>query len=384
MKAAAIVAHGGGPTAVINASLAGVIASARRHPAIGALYGASQGLDGLVADRFFDLLAQPPDLVSQIADSSGSALGSSRRAMSNADFECAFDVMRRREVRYLFYTGGNGSMGTALEFDRFARAAGYELHVIGIPKTIDNDLAATDHAPGYASCARFFAHAVRDAGEDNRAVPTPVMVVEVLGRNCGWLVAATSLARHNPDDAPHLIYFPENALSADRLCADVERVYEQHRRCVVAVCEGQRDDAGGCYGADPGSMPGARAPLPANLGHTLARLIWTRTGLRARCERPGFVARSSSAFVSLIDRSEAFACGEFAVTAAIAGSSGQMVSIHRELGADYTAELALVPLADAAYRERLFPQEWMDLDHGKFREWALPIVGDVAPLPRLA
>ena len=132
-------------------------------------------------------------------------------------------------------------METALALDRVARDAGYELRVIGIPKTIDNDIAGTDHTPGYASCARFFAHAVRDVGEDNRALPPPVEIIEVLGRNVGWVAAATALARHYDDDPPHLIYFPECGITPDQLCADVERVYRRAGRCLVAVCEGQKD-----------------------------------------------------------------------------------------------------------------------------------------------
>jgi ATP-dependent phosphofructokinase / diphosphate-dependent phosphofructokinase len=352
---AGLVAHGGGPTPVLNASLAGVIFEAQRHSAITSLYGSRFGLAGLLNGPPFDLFAQPRDLINAIASSPGSALGSSRRKLETADLERMFEVLRNLEVRYLFYTGGNGSMTTALELDRFARDRGYELNIVGIPKTIDNDLAGTDHAPGYGSCARFFAHVARDAGEDNRALPTPVMVIEVLGRNSGWVVAATALARQRDDDPPHLIYFPEQPLAVDRLCADVERVYRRLGRVVVALCEGQRDEQGGWFGADLGSLPGARDALPANLGHVIARLIWKETGLRARCERPGLAGRSCAALTSAMDRGESRHCGEAAVRAAIAARSGCMVCIDRVSTKPYRSAIGLVPLEEVAGRERPFP-----------------------------
>ena len=380
MRGKAILAHGGGPTAVLNASLAGVIDECRRREV--ALAGARFGAAGLLTEDLIDLTDTPG---SQVECAPGSALGSSRHKLETPDFERILDICRRRDVRFLFYTGGNGSMATALELDRCARAAGSDLRVIGIPKTIDNDLDGTDHSPGYASCARFFACAVRDAGEDNRALATPVMFIETLGRNAGWVVAATGLARHGENDPPHLIYFPENRLSADRLCADVEDVYRRLGRVVVAVCEGQPDQDGGWFGADLGSLPGARDPLPANLGHVLSRMVWSRTGLRSRCEKPGLIARASSTCVSKIDRTESRRCGEAAVRAAVEGHTGKMVSIRRVRTEPYEAVMELVSLEEVAGRERLFPREWMDgtdVSQG-FRDWARPITGDIDPLPRL-
>ncbi len=386
-KGRAVVAHGGGPTPVINASLAGVVEEARRHSGITGLYGAEFGLTGLLEKRFFDLFATSAEMLAGIREAPGSVLGSSRRALSPADDERVLDNLRASGVRYFFYTGGNGSMDTALRLHKLARYSGYELFVIGIPKTIDNDLVETDHTPGYASCARFFAHAVRDIGADNRALPTPVCVVEVLGRNTGWVVAATAHARHHEDDAPHLIYFPECGLSADRLCADVERVYSSIGRCVVAVCEGQKDDAGGWFGAELNTLPGARDALPANMGHVLSRLIWSRTGLRARAEKPGLLGRSCQALASQPDRNEAFECGRMAVRAAVAGESGKMIAMERLEGSVYGVRFTGVPLEKVARIERPFPAEWMNAGRNGVRpeylEWSRPIVGEVKAHPRL-
>jgi 6-phosphofructokinase 1 len=387
VRGAAVVAHGGGPTPVLNASLAGIVAESRRHAAITALYGARRGAIGLLEDDLCDLSTTDSITLEALSHAPGSAIGSSRRELQAADCVQIVDVMRHRDVRYLFYTGGNGSMDTAWRLGRFASEAGYAMRVIGVPKTIDNDLAGTDHTPGYPSCARFFAHAVRDIGEDNRALPPPIEIVEVLGRNTGWVAAATALARHYEDDPPHLIYFPECGLSPDRLCSDAERIYRRFGRCLIAVCEGQTDDRGGWFGAELNNLPGARDPLPANMGQVLAKLIWSGTGLRARAEKPGLLGRSCAALASEIDRQESWRCGEAAVRAAVEGHSGEMVSIERLSGSPYRSAATLVPLETVAGQERRFPLEWMAPEQNdvtpQFLEWARPLIGRIEPYVRL-
>jgi 6-phosphofructokinase len=387
LRGVAVVAHGGGPTPVINASLAGLIAEAQKHPEITAVRGALYGANGLVDGHFCDLAGLGPSELESLARAPGSVLGSSRRKFEDTDYDQILDGMRRDTVRYLFYTGGNGSMGTALRLEAMAREAGWEMRVIGIPKTIDNDIAGTDHTPGYGSCARFFAHVVRDVGADNRALPPPIEVIEVLGRNVGWVVAATALARRYEDDPPHLIYVPERGLSADQLCSDVERVYRRVGRCLVAVCEGQTDERGGWFGAELGSMPGARDPLPANMGHVLAKLIWSKTGIRARAEKPGLFGRSCAALASEVDREESWRCGETALRAAVEGQSGVMVAMERVPGEAYRSEMVTVPLEKVAGTERQFPWEWIAAAGNdvspEFVRWVRPLVGEVAVHYRL-
>src|ERR1035441_9538060 len=305
MRTNAVVAHGGGPTAVINASMAGLIEECRRRGQ--GLYGARSGLVGLVRGDLVDLLALKADLVRRIGEAPGSALGSSRLPLADEDYVGLLDALRRAEIHTFFYTGGNGSMDTALRIARPARDAHYDLQTIGIPKTIDNDLCVTDHTPGYSSTARFFAFAARDVGEDNRSLPSPVCVLETLGRNAGWIVAATSLARHREDDAPHLIYFPERRLSLDRIAADVERVYRRLGRVVVAVCEGQLDDSGRPFGAEVDRAGSETHRLASNLGHTLARLLSGKLGIRARAEKPGLLGRCCGEFATPLDRRRAVA-----------------------------------------------------------------------------
>lgn len=387
LKGTAVVAHGGGPTHVINASLAGVIQEATRHSEITALYGARHGIVGVLDEKFIDLDRQPPDIVAAIGETASSALGSCRRKVSAADYDRILAVFRAHNVRYFFYNGGNDSMDTALRVSQMARELEYEMRVIGIPKTIDNDLAETDHCPGYGSAARFIASALRDIGEDNRSLPTPITVVEVMGRNAGWLVASTVLARHDPDDAPHLIYVPEHRISDEQFLSDVEAVYRRLGRCVVAVCEGQLNDKGEPFGADMVKADGFQHKLAGNLAHSMAQLITRRLNIRARSEKPGLLGRSSAAFASPTDRAEAGRCGVAAVRAAMEGISDKMVTLVREPGSEYRCSTGLSDLAKVANTERLFPQAWL-VEEGndvrrEFRDYVLPLAGSIEPHPHL-
>jgi 6-phosphofructokinase len=383
-RGAGVIVHSGGPTAVLNASLAGIVSECRKHASISAVFGARHGNAGLVEGNFVNLATLD---LTPVAESPGSVIGSSRKPIGKDAYPQVLDTLRGLNARYLFYTGGNGSMETALSLHSFAAEAGYDLRVLGIPKTIDNDLTATDHTPGYASCARFFAHAVRDVGEDNRALPPPVEIVEVLGRNVGWVAAATALARHYPDDPPHLIYLPECGLASERLCADVERVYRRLGRCMVVVCEGQKDTTGGWFGAEVDSQPGGRNMLPRNMGTTLARIISEGTGLRARAERPGLVGRSFAPLASEVDREESWRCGEAGVRAALEGRSGEMVAIERCGDSTYASRMKTVALERVAGVERHFPSEWISPDQNdvaaEFVAWLRPLVGPIAPHARL-
>ena len=370
----AAIAHGGGPTAVLNASLAGVCEAWTG----GRLFGARFGARGILADDFVELSDVSAEVMAEVRRAPGSVIGSSRQPLTDEDIETMRRVLRAREIGVLFYTGGNGSMETAL---RLSRAAP-DLQVIGIPKTIDNDLAVTDHTPGYPSAARFFIHAVRDIGLDNRALPPPISVVEVLGRNSGWIAAATALARSGPDDAPHLIYFPERRVSLNQITTDVEGVYRRLGRVVIAVCEGQLDDRGQPFGADVDRAESAVHRLASNLGHTLAAALTAKLGLRARAEKPGLLGRSCGEMASAVDRAEAFECGRAAVAASRRGESGKMVTL---LG--HGCGTGLTEFGNVARVERPVPAEWIsaeanDVGEG-FREYLLPLVGKLDLSPSL-
>ena len=352
----AVIAHGGGPTAVLNASLAGLINGCRGS--FDALYASRFGLAGVLAGPMPNLLETPRPLVDAIALAPGSAIGSTRAEVSTNDFGRIVETLNRNDIRTVFYTGGNGSMRTALEL------TGRGLQTIGIPKTIDNDLLVTHHTPGYASTAYFFACAARDAGIDNASLPSPICILETLGRNTGWIVAATSLA-----NAAHLIYLPERRVSADQMAADVEAVYRKQGRVVIAVCEGQLDETGQAFGAD------IDRELASNLGHTLARILTKKLVLRARAEKPGLIGRSCGMFARERDRAEAYACGQAAAHAALKDENGVMVALDAEGGT------FLTPLNTVAGKERAFPAEWIaEKGNGvteEFRKWAEPLIGPV-------
>ncbi|MDE0109468.1 MAG: diphosphate--fructose-6-phosphate 1-phosphotransferase [Bryobacterales bacterium] len=355
-----MVVHSGGPTAVLNASLAGIIEAWAQTPRTGSLFGARFGVQGLVAGDWIDLSGADAEAVRALRAAPGSAIGSSRIQLTEAAAEGLLSELRRKRVDCLFYTGGNGSMGTAWMLAQLAEREHPELRVIGVPKTVDNDLMVTDHSPGYGSAARFYALAVRDMGEDNRALRSPVTVVEAIGRNAGWVAGATALARQDPDDAPHLIYLPERPPTIERICQDVASRVERLGRAVVVACEGLRDPAGHPFGAALDRAGSAQHELARNLGHVVAEGISSITGLRARSEKPGLLGRSCSFAVSASDAEESYRCGRAAVEAAAAGCGAAMVALRRVSSDPYSCETFLAPLASVANAERLVPDAWID------------------------
>src|SRR5579859_6886498 len=382
-KGAALLLHGGGPTQVINASLAGVVEECRTSPQITAVYGARRGIQGALARDFVDLGRQDPARIQAIGRTPGSALGSCRAKVIGDDYTRLLGILRELDIRHVFFNGGNGSMYMA---HQIAEMAGGDLRVIGIPKTIDNDLAGTDHTPGYGSTAWFFACAVRDIGEDILALEGRVTIVEIMGRNAGWLTAATAFARRDQGDPPHLIYLPERPLSKAKFLSDVERVLRAKGNVVVAACEGQRDQNGLPLG-DLGTPDGFSRQLSGNLAHTLARLLIEELGINARSEKPGLLGRSSAAFISEVDRSEAYLCGQAAVRAAVEGVTDRMVSLVRAPGSGYSVTTGLVPLAGVAGVERLFPLEWISAEGNdvaaEFLDYARPLLGPMESPMRL-
>ena len=250
-------------------------------------------------------------------------------------------------------------MGTAWMLSQLAEREHPDLRVIGVPKTVDNDLMVTDHSPGFGSAARFYALATRDIGEDNRALRSPVTIVETIGRNAGWVAGATALARRDTDDAPHLIYLPERPPTIEAICQDVASRVERLGRAVVVACEGLRNPDGVPFGAALDQAGSARHELAQNLGHVLAQRISVMTGIRARSEKPGLLGRSCSFAVSSVDSAESYRCGRAAVEAAVAGCAGVMVALRRVSSDPYLCETFPAPLASVANAERLVPDRWI-------------------------
>ncbi|MFB3826347.1 MAG: diphosphate--fructose-6-phosphate 1-phosphotransferase [Bryobacteraceae bacterium] len=388
MRAAghAVIAQGGGPTAVINASLYGAVAElAAALPPSSRILGAEGGVAGVFRKQWIDLRAPSATAWEGVRMAPGAALGSCRKMLNAEEAAAAVEIFRSLDVRRFFYIGGNDSMDTALKIGRAASAAGYELFLAGIPKTIDNDLPCTDHCPGFGSAARYFAQSVIDLGMDIRALPTPVSILEVLGRNAGWLAAATCLAREKRGDAPHLIYVPEAPLSRERFLKDVEAAYKELGWVVAAVSEGVVDEKGHDWAAARGNaVDGFGHALPGDVAASLAAVVRSELGIRARSEKPGLCGRSSALLASTVDREEAEAVGRFAARSVCEGRSGFMAAILRESNEPYRVNYSAAPLEEVANVERKLPAEFIAAADIKdaYRAYAAPLIG--GPLTRYA
>ncbi len=380
MEGNLLIAHGGGPTSVINASLMGVIDEAKKHAEIKGIYGACQGIEGVLAGDFIDLRREPTSKVNRLPFTPSSALGSCRRKLTDSDYPLILEILEKFNIRYLFYNGGNDSMDTCQKIA--ALAGDFNMRVIGIPKTIDNDLAQTDHCPGYGSAARYVAVTTMEMAQEAAGLPIFVFVLEVMGRNAGWLAAAAAMAKRDDQHGPHLIYLPERPFVKREFLEDVSSWHRQVKGVLVVASEGLVDDHGRSI-ADTGLVDGFGHKIPGGVGQTLSNLVINDLGINSRNEKPGLVGRASIAHQSTLDREEAIRVGEFAVKSAVGGKSGYMVAIKRISSAPYEAKLKLVPLAQVANVEKKFPQEWINARgngiNPNFVEYCLPLIGD--PLP---
>ncbi len=393
-KGKALVAQSGGPTAVINASAAGVIQSALADPdTFTGVYGALNGILGVLNEELYDLAAEDPAEIERLRRSPSSLLGSCRHKLkgldvSRADYERILEVFRAHDVRYFFYIGGNDSMDTAAKLGRLAEEIDYELICVGVPKTIDNDLAFTDHCPGYGSVAKFNATAVMEAGLDTLALYThdTCTVHEVMGRNAGWIAAATGLARRHEDDAPHIILLPEVPLVVEKFVDDVQRCLKDYKRCFVACGEGVKTpdgeylgEAGGAFSKD--SFGHTQLGGAAN---TVRAIIEERVGVKARTNRAGTAQRVARHFASATDAAEAYMVGQAAVQAAVDGVHGKMVTLVRAGGGEYKCTTGLVELEKVANGEKLVPAKFIDANGtgvtDAFRSYAGPLVQGEAEL----
>jgi 6-phosphofructokinase 1 len=382
-----LVAQGGGPTAVINQSLAGVVLEARRFGPVERIYGARHGVRGIVNEDFVDLTQETSHNLQMVAATPGSALGSTRDKPDLKYCHEIFEVLRAHQIAHFFYIGGNDSSDTVRIVSEEAEKAGYPLRCVHIPKTIDNDLMVNDHTPGFPSAARFVAQAFAGANLDNAALPG-VYVAVVMGRHAGFLTAASALGKKFPDDGPHLIYVPERTFSTDKFLADVKAANERHGRCVVAVSEGIHDASGqpilaqlakqvehDAHGNVQLSGSGALADL-------LCDHIKSKLGLkRVRGDTFGYLQRSFIGCVSDVDAREAREVGEKAVQYAMWGERSGSVAIRRT--GFYSADYELVPLTDVAGKTRVMDDAFI-ADSGTdvtdaFRMYLRPLLGSDMP-----
>jgi 6-phosphofructokinase 1 len=382
-----LVAQGGGPTAVINQSLVGVVLEARRHRGVEHVYGARHGVRGIVNEDLVDLTQETSHNLELVAATPSSALGSTRDKPDEAYCREIFKVLQAHQIGQFFYIGGNDSSDTVRIVSEQAQAARYDLRCVHIPKTIDNDLVGNDHTPGFPSAARFVAQAFAGANLDNAALPG-VYVGVVMGRHAGFLTAASALGKKFDDDGPHLIYVPERTFDLERFLADVKATYDRLGRCVIAVSEGIHDAAGtpiittlakdmefDAHGNIQLSGTGALADL-------LCEEIKRRLGIkRVRGDTFGYLQRSFIGCVSDVDQREAREVGEKAVQFAMWGGRDGSVAIQR--AGYYAADYALLPLDAVAGKTRTMEDEFLTASGtdvtDAFRMYLRPLLGSGMP-----
>ncbi|MFH1005891.1 MAG: 6-phosphofructokinase [Candidatus Latescibacterota bacterium] len=388
LKGNIAVGQSGGPTAVINSSLAGVIEEARKHSDITGVYGMWHGIEGFLREELIDLYAQPTEILEGLKRTPSAALGSCRYKLKEPDYERILDLFRKYNIRYFHYIGGNDSQDTSNRISKMAQEQGYELRVIGVPKTIDNDLSATDHCPGYGSVARYIAVTTQEMGMDTEAIGSVdhVKILEAMGRNAGWIAAAAMLGKKDEEDPPHLIYVPERPITWAGFLSDVQRVYDRLGYCVAVVCEGLTDaDTGAPITASASSVDvdAFGHKQMGGVADTLCKEISAQLKIKARYDKPGTIQRMSMALSSQVDLQESYMVGAQAVREALSGKTGSMVTLVRESNHPYRCGTGLVPLADAALAEKKLPADYFNqagnFPTEGFAKYARPLIG--GPLP---
>ncbi len=381
----------GGPTAVINASVAGIIAEALNHECVEEIYGALNGVLGILNEDLIDLAAESQQQIRALKHTPGAALGTCRyKLKKQSDFERVLEVFKAHNIRYFFYIGGNDSQDTADKISKLAQQQNYDLRVIGVPKTIDNDLPITDHTPGYGSVVKYLVTSLRELACDNEAMGQGdlVSIVEVMGRSAGWIAAGAALAkrRDHPHDPPHLIYLPEVPFDQAKCLEDIKRVLKREKFCQIVVAEGLIDADGNYVAADAAQDAFGHAQL-GGAGEFLKELVETNLpGVKARVAKPGIVQRAASHAASKTDVDEAFLAGQAAVKAAIEeAESDKMVTLVRGDTDHYSVETGLAPLSEIANGVKKLPREWINEDgtsmNFQFVRYAQPLIQGEVSVP---
>lgn len=401
LKGAAILGQSGGPTSVINASAAGVFIEALKQENITAVYGAAHGIKGILDENFYDISKEDLYELELLKNTPSSSIGSVRYKLKPlkkdpSDYERLLEVFKKYNIRYFFYNGGNDSMDTCNKISKYFKKSGWDCNVVGVPKTIDNDLYGTDHCPGYGSAAKYVATTLMELYHDATVYNTPmVTVVEVMGRNAGWLTAAAQLAV-SKGQGPDLIYLPEVVFDYDQFFKDVEEVVKRKTKAIIVVSEGIKDKDGK-YVPEHYSNLSTDSFGHAQLGGTaaiLAEQIKEKLNVKVRSIEFSLLQRSAAHLASKVDVREAYMAGVKAVRAAVKGTTDKMVGFERVSSNPYKIKYKLVPLAKAANTEKKVPAEWI-LPNGQgltqdFVDYALPLIqgDDKAPLvdglPRFA
>lgn len=386
-----LVAQGGGPTAVINQSVAGAVIESKKYPEVTHVYGALHGVSGIVKEEFIDLTEATEENLEAVAATPSSGLLSTRDKPDEAYCHKIFEVCRAHNIRFFFYCGGNDSADTCRIVNQEASAAGYDMRVIHVPKTIDNDLRVTDHCPGYGSAAKFVAQAFAGVNLDNRAIPG-VYIGVVMGRHAGFLTAASTLGRTYPDDGPHLIYLPERPFIMEQFVDDVQKVHAKYGRCVVAVSEGIVDEHGQPIaeqfsGGEKDAHGNVQLSGTGALGDLLSKVVKDSAKIkRVRADTLGYLQRSFLGCVSAIDQREAREVGVKAAHFAIHHNVDGSVALKRV--GDYAIEYFLTPLETVARHSTTMPDTFISPSNNgvtdAFVRYARPLLGRIPVMERFS
>lgn len=375
-----LVAHGGGPTAVINTSLQGVVEAARTSGRVDKIYAARFGAEGILKGDLIDLTDVPAEVIARLQYTPASAIGSCRRKLTEDDYPTVMETLKKYEINAFFYNGGNDSMDTCNKVNELAVKEGLDLRVIGIPKTMDNDLEVTDHCPGFGSAARYAAISASELALDASGLPIHVVVMELMGRNAGWVTAASAMAKRLTR-CGQLTYLPELPVDVDKMLADIEVGYAKGNGLLVTVSEGLCGLDGKPL-ADTGIVDGFGHTVPGGTAQYISDQIMQKLGIKSRAEKPGLLGRCSIPYVSSTDRKEAYEVGRYALESALRGQSGQMVAIEAIRRPKYISRLFLTPLSGVANAEKKFPLEWIEGGNqiaDAFFDYAEPLMGEDFP-----
>ncbi|MGN6554203.1 MAG: 6-phosphofructokinase [Verrucomicrobiota bacterium] len=393
-----LVGQSGGPTAVINASVAGVLQEAGKHEGIEEIYGGLNGILGILNEELIDINEEKAKTIEGLRYTPAAALGTCRYKIdfkkkpekAAQDMDRLFEVFQAHNIRYFFYAGGNDSQDTSHKIHLEAVKRGWDMRVIGVPKTIDNDLPHTDSCPGYGSVIKYCATTVMEVAADVGSMATDdgsCCIIEVMGRAAGWIAGGTIVAKRAPSDAPHIILLPELAFNEEKFLAKVKETVAANKYCIVVVGEGLKDEKGEEIGADKSRLDAFGHPVLAGAAEKLKEIIQGKMNLKTRTVLLGYAQRAAAHFASATDANNAYACGVAAVKAAIEGQSGQMVKIVRNVQEDGSIKWStgLQPLEDIANVEHFIPKDWIAEDgflpNEKFVAYARPLIEGEVKVP---
>lgn len=387
LRGACIIGQSGGPTSVINASAYGVIRTALDADCITAVYGAANGIVGVLNDNLYDMSKEDAEELERMMYTPSSALGSCRYKIADpdvddTDYKRILEIFKKYNVRYFFYNGGNDSMDTCNKISKYMMKVGYECRIMGVPKTIDNDLFGTDHCPGYASAAKYIATTCCEIYHDARVYDKGMItIIEIMGRHAGWLTAAASLASIT-GEAPDLIYLPERNFDMDKFLADVTRIYNENGKVIVAVSEGIHDVEGNLIAEIASGTTAARDSFGhaqlGGLAASLSHIVKEKTGAKVRGIELSLMQRCGAHIASQTDIDESFMAGKVAVESAINGITDKMVALDRVSQNPYRCETKLIDLSAVANYEKKVPDEWINEEGNGilqgFIDYALPLI----------